>query len=602
MKMRVFLAVISGWALTFGVASAQTYTWSTIVGQPGVAGAVDGTNNSALFNTPAGMAIDKAGNLYISDHGNQWIRQVAPAGNNWVVTTMIGSNIAGAFGNRDGTNRVGAVNDPYGLGVDSSNNVFLADNYNKCIRKIKPVATNWVISTIAGSGNSGLYGSTDGTNRTARFLYVTGLAVDSSNNIYVVDTLNYTIREVRPFDGSGTNFVTSTIAGSVGVSGAADGTNGAAQFVAPSGIASDTSGNLYVADTYGNTIRMMKPVGTNWVVTTIAGTAAAGSTDGTNTAAQFNNPTGVVVDNSGVLYVTDSGNDTIRKMVPVGTNWVVSTIGGQALSPGTNDGVSVAATFNGPNGIVVGSNGTLFVEDGANNTVRQGIPVSPPSIASQPSDLAVTNGYPAKFYVGVTGTAPFFYQWQDGGTNLMDVGNVVGSATTNLILATTSPADANGYDVIVSNTWGSVTSRVAVLTIVIPPADSVGDGITDAWRAQYFGGTGTTTNSHSCATCDDDHTGQDNLIKFLAGLNPTNPASIFRILSVTPSAPDMLVTWQAGGGRTNVLQAASNVAGIYSNVSAGIILPGSGDTTTNYLDSGGATNVPAWFYRVQVVP
>ncbi len=135
--------------------------------------------------------------------------------------------------------------------------------------------------------------------------------------------------------------------------------------------------------------------------------------------------------------------------------------------------------------------------------------------------------------------------------------------------------------------------------------DSVGDGIPDSWRAQYFPDvdpTGATTNNLSCAACDADGTGQNNLFKYLAGLNPTNPASIFRILSVDQQGDDLNVTWQTAGGRTNVLQSAPVLAGSYSNVSPNIVLPGSGDTFTNYLDTGGATNGISRFYGVRLVP
>jgi len=135
--------------------------------------------------------------------------------------------------------------------------------------------------------------------------------------------------------------------------------------------------------------------------------------------------------------------------------------------------------------------------------------------------------------------------------------------------------------------------------------DSVGDGIPDSWRAQYFPDvdpTGTTTNNLSCATCDADGTGQNNLFKYLAGLDPTNSASMFQILSVERASNDLNVTWQTVGGKTNVLQAAFDLSGSYSNVSPNIIISGSGDTTTNYLDTGGATNTPSRFYRVRLVP
>ncbi len=145
------------------------------------------------------------------------------------------------------------------------------------------------------------------------------------------------------------------------------------------------------------------------------------------------------------------------------------------------------------------------------------------------------------------------------------------------------------------------------LILGIAGYDSVGDGITDWWRAQYFGSTGATTNSQSCATCDPDGDGQNNLAEFLAGTNPTNSASVFHITSVTPQGTNMVVTWQTAGGHTNVVQAATGLgAGSYAtnftDISPYIIIAGSGDTATNYVDWSGATNSPSRYYRVRLQP
>jgi hypothetical protein len=137
-----------------------------------------------------------------------------------------------------------------------------------------------------------------------------------------------------------------------------------------------------------------------------------------------------------------------------------------------------------------------------------------------------------------------------------------------------------------------------------PAADSDGDGIPDLWSQQYFGHPTSQTNDHSCAICDADGTGQNNLNKYLAGLNPTNPASVFRIVSLVPQGNDLSIVWRAGGGRTNAVQASDTFGsgGNFSDIGLALILPGSGDMITNYLDVGGATNSPSRFYRVRLVP
>jgi ribosomal protein S11 len=186
----------------------------------------------------------------------------------------------------------------------------------------------------------------------------------------VADSYYSIIRKVAPV---GTNWVVTTIAGTAQNDGYADGTNGAAQFSGPSSITVDGSGNLYVADTYNYTIRKIAPSGTNWVVTTIAGQAGnSGTADGTNLAAQFNFSSGIASDSSGNLYVADTYNDTIRKIAPSGTNWVVSTLAGVAGVTGSNDGTGTNALFNWPYAVATDGAGHLFVGDSINGTIRMG--------------------------------------------------------------------------------------------------------------------------------------------------------------------------------------------------------------------------------------
>ena len=198
------------------------------------------------------------------------------------------------------------------------------------------------MTTLAGK--AGVAGSADGTNSAARFYLPIGVAVDTNGSIYVADGLNHTIRKVTP---DGTNWVVTTLAGKAGSPGSADGTNSAARFNLPCYLGLDSAGNVYVPDAGNNTIRKITPDGTNWVVTTLAGRAGvSGSADGTNSAAQFSVPIQVVVDNAGNLYDADSGSSTIRKVTRVGTNWVVTTVAGLAGSTGSVDGTGGTARFN----------------------------------------------------------------------------------------------------------------------------------------------------------------------------------------------------------------------------------------------------------------
>jgi NHL repeat len=339
---------------------------TTLAGVAGQSGSADGTNSAARFYYPGGVAADNAGNLYVVDELNQTIRKVTLVGTNWVVTTLAG--FAGQSGTTDGTNSAARFYGPFGMAVDNAGNLYVSDTLNHTIRKVTPVGTNWVVTTLAGL--AGQAGSVDGTNSAALFSSPWGIAVDSAGNVYVADTDNNTIRKVTS-DG-----VVTTLAGLATNSGSVDGTNSAARFDYPYSVAVDSAGNLYVADFWNHTIRKVTPVGTNWVVTTLAGLAGqSGNTDGTSSAARFRHPEGVAVDSAGNLYVADTGNQTIRKVTPVGTNWVVTTIGGTAGVASSVDGVGSAALFSDPWGIAVDSAGNVYVADSLNNRISKGTPV-----------------------------------------------------------------------------------------------------------------------------------------------------------------------------------------------------------------------------------
>ena len=332
---------------------------STIAGSSS-SGSVDGTGSTARFNQPFGMAADSAGNLYVTDAGNYTIRRITSLGN---VTTIAG--LPGSFGTNDGAGNNARFSYPSGVAVDSVGNVFVVESYSATVRKITPAG---LVSTIAGL--AGISGTTDGTVSAARFYDPLGVAVDNAGNVFVADTGNRTIRKLTSV---GTNWVVSTIAGQTGTQGTNDGTGTNAQFGIPEGMAVDADGNIFVADTGYDTIRELTLVGTNWVVSTIAGFAGiAGYSDGTYALLFY--PANLAVDSTGDLYLTDQDHDTIRKITLVGTNRVVSTIAGQIESlPGSADGAGSAARFNYPQGVAVDRAGNVYVADTGNNTIREGV-------------------------------------------------------------------------------------------------------------------------------------------------------------------------------------------------------------------------------------
>lgn len=417
------------------------------------AGSADGTGGNARFYWPSGAAVDSAGNSYVADTENGTIRTVTSAG---VVSTLAGS--AGNFGSTDATGSSARFYGLQAVAVDSSSNLYVADTANHTIRKI---TSSGAVSTLAGlAGTNGL---TDGTGSNARFNAPQGLAVNSSGTVYVAETWNHTIRKVTSAG------VVTTLVGLAGYYGDTDGTGdnvgtNTARFYCPSGIAVDASGNVYVADTRNHTIRKVTSAG---AVSTLAGLAGVwGSADGTNSSARFYQPQGVTVDSSGNLYVLDSGNQTVRKVAPVGTNWVVTTVAGQADVSGNADGTGSNAQFFYPGGIGANSAGSFCVADWGNNTIRAGVSSlnAAPVIVVQPQNQTANQGQNAAFSVTATGSAPLSYQWQFNSTNLS------GATSSSYTVTNAQPANVGPYSVIVSNSLGTAPSSNALLTVIVPPA------------------------------------------------------------------------------------------------------------------------------------
>jgi sugar lactone lactonase YvrE len=287
---------------------ASTGSVTTLAGLAGNSGSTDGTGSDARFNSPSGVTVDGAGNVYVADTMNNTLRKVTASG---VVSTLAGS--PGIAGSVDGTGSAALFHGPQGLAIDSSRNLYVADTNNQTIRKVVP--STGVVTTVAGlAGNPG---SADGMVDLARFNYPSGIAVDGNGNLYVADTDNHTIRLISVLGliasplGLPGSTVVSTLAGLSGNSGGADGTGSTARFNSPSDLAVDSSGNLYVADTENFTIReVLSPSG---AVSTLAGLAeTSGSTDGLGSAVRFFHPAGIALDNSRNLYVADTDNHTVR--------------------------------------------------------------------------------------------------------------------------------------------------------------------------------------------------------------------------------------------------------------------------------------------------
>jgi len=328
------------------VQNLNSQTVTTIAGS-GVASFADGTGAVAQFNSPSRMAIASDGTIYVADYINNRIRKISATG---IVSTLAGTGNSGAI---NGLATTATFYHPSAVAVAADGTIYVADEGNNLIRKI---TAGGMVSTLAGSGSAGL---TDGTGTAAEFDAPSSIVVASDGTVFVADEDNDCIRKIT------TAGTVTTFAGS-GLGGYVNGTGTAAQFSSPFGLAITSDGTIFVADTINNRIRKITPAG---VVTTFAGSGAlgGGATDGIGIAADFNFPTGIAVASDGSVYVADTGNNKIRKISAAGE---VTTLAGSGVS-GYANGVGTAAQFNSPSGVTVATDGTVYVTDTNNHRIRK---------------------------------------------------------------------------------------------------------------------------------------------------------------------------------------------------------------------------------------
>ncbi len=322
-------------------------------------GGDDGPATSALLYFPNDVTVDGSGNLYIVDTNNERIRKVDTSG---VISTVAGTGTAG-FSGDGGQATAAQLNDPSGVAVDSSGNLYIADFINRRVRKVD---TSGVITTVAGTGeisNTGRHGE-GGAATSARINEPTNVAVDGSDNLYITDS---GVRVIRKVDSSGT---ITTVAG---IGGGGHGGNGGpatrAQFRSPRGVAVDGSGNLYIADRDNDWIR--KVDSSSGIITAFAGTGVRGfrGNGSPATLARLTFPSDVAVDGSGNVYIADRGNDWIRK---VGRNGRITVIAGTRSGGFSGDGgLAIEARIDNPIGVAVDRAGNVYIADRSNHRIRK---------------------------------------------------------------------------------------------------------------------------------------------------------------------------------------------------------------------------------------
>lgn len=315
---------------------------SLLAGDVGGSGSTDGTGAAARFLNLDSVATDRAGNAFVVDSRYGSGSTVRKITPAGIVTTIAGR--AGYTGSIDGIGADARFSELAGIAVDSSDNIYVTASNDNTIRKITAAG---VVSTFAGA--VGVAGSDDGTGTLARFSYPQGIATDSDGNVYVADRGNSTIRKITPAG------VVTTLAGTAGAQGDADGTGAAALFTYPDDVATDSTGNVYVAA--NGAIRRITAAG---VVSTV-------------TSAAYVQEAGITADAQGNVYISVRYQDVILKIKPNGD---ISTLAGLArtgfgFAIGSADGTGVAARFDHPSDVAIDLDGNLFVTDDGSSLLRR---------------------------------------------------------------------------------------------------------------------------------------------------------------------------------------------------------------------------------------
>jgi sugar lactone lactonase YvrE len=453
-----------------------------------------GLGTEAQVNLPYAGVVDSAGNLYFTDRTNNVVRKVAAT--TGVIATFAGNGTSGYSGD-NGPGNSAQLSFPIGLALDNSGNLYIGDNGNNVVRKV--VMATGVITTIAGNGSAG-FGGDGGPATAAQLSYPMGLATDSAGNLYIADGTD-SIRKVTAQTGVITTVAGNRQAGYSGDGGPAT----AAELEYPSTVATDSAGNLYIADTDNNVIRKVNA--NTGVITTVAGNGFGAGTfqnggytgdGGPATSAELSGPVGVALDSAGNLYISDGNNRVIRMVTA--TSGIISTFAGNGSgcdSLGGDGGPATSAGFCYPEGVTVDAAGDLYIVDTEASRVREVRVASlPPSAQTAAPVFSVPSGtYGGPQTVTVSDSTPgaAIYVTLDGSTPSTAGQGYLGPISVSGGVTVKAIAVAPGF--IASQPVTAAYTIAAQPTAII--ATAVGDGASGFYsgggspgNAQFGGLTG----------------------------------------------------------------------------------------------------------------
>jgi sugar lactone lactonase YvrE len=461
--MKTFSVIILWFVFGFSVQQTKAQIITTIAGNGagspssgGYSGDGGQATNAELYY-PYGLTIDALGNIYIADDVNNRVRKITTSG---TISTIAGSGsiglVSGGYSGDGGQATAAEFYEISSVAVDNIGNVYISDFGNYCIRKVN---TSGIISTIVNTDTTNGFSGDGGQATAAKMSSATGICVDASGNLYFADTFNNRVRMVN------TAGIINTVAGSSTQGFSGDGGQATdAELDTPYSVSVDALGNLYISDSYNNRIRK---VNTNGIITTVAGigTMTYSGDGGQATNAGIYSPFGVAIDSEGNLYIADTGNQRIRK---VNTSGIITTIAGDGYGAGGAGGYSgdggqaTAAELYAPQGVILDAAGNLYFADNVNNRIRKVSNATSLGIEQFHNNIQVTvYPNPASQVLNITFTK------NTESSNTIKLVNLIGQTIYSNVIDKSEVIDISGftkgiYMLVVTDDNNTVTKKIII--------------------------------------------------------------------------------------------------------------------------------------------